>query len=66
MHKRIRRAKKLANLVFSEDKCWVFYFCYFLDQGKTDLEADRLAWRDIQREFPRLRKYRGCRAEPGQ
>jgi len=53
--------RKLARLSPYEDKCWVFALCYWLDRGKTDDEASRLAWRDVQLEFPRLQKYEGCK-----
>jgi hypothetical protein len=53
--------RKLARLGPYEDKCWVFALCYWLDGGKTDDEASRLAWRDIQLEFPRLQKCAGCK-----
>ena len=54
--------KKLAKLTFAENKAWEFAFCYHLDSGKQGQnEAARRAWRDIQREFPRLRKFAGCR-----
>lgn len=49
-----------ARLSSYEDKCWVFAFCYYVDEGYTDLQADRLAWRDMCLEFPRLRTYDGC------
>jgi len=52
--------KRRAKLTVHEDKCWVFYFCSFLNEGKTDLQADKLAWRDMLLEFPRLRAYDGC------
>lgn len=53
--------KRLATLTPYEDKCWVFAFRYHRDVGKQgDAEADRRAWRDIRREFPRLMRYDGC------
>jgi hypothetical protein len=61
MRKRPSRIRRLATLTPFEDKCWVFAFCYYLDQVKTDLQADKLAWRDLRLEFPRLRQYDGCR-----
>jgi hypothetical protein len=35
---------------------------FYLYVGKTDVEASRLAWAEIQKEFPRLRNDRGRRA----
>jgi hypothetical protein len=54
------QAKKRARLSIREDKQWVHYFCYYLNEDKTDLQADKLAWRDMLLEFPRLRNYAGC------
>jgi len=52
-----------ATLTAKEDKAWTYAMNYYLDQGKTDLQADKLAWRDMQKDFPRLRKFDG--ATPG-
>ena len=52
--------RKLANLSPKEDKCWIFAFTYYLEEGKSDAKADELAWRDMQLDFPRLRAYEGC------
>ncbi len=52
--------RKLTMLTPFEDHCWVFAFCYYLGEGKSDEEADRLTWRDLQMEFPRLRGFDGC------
>jgi hypothetical protein len=57
---RRHRGKRRAKLTLLEDHCWVFALCYYLDEGKTDAEADRLAWRDTLSQFPRLRFYDGC------
>jgi hypothetical protein len=54
------KKKRRATLTPWEDHCWVFYFCYYLDEGKSDDEADQLTWRDMLSEFPRLRFYDGC------
>jgi hypothetical protein len=54
------QTKKRARLSAREDKQWVHYFCYYLDEYKVDSQADKLAWRDMLLEFPRLRKYHGC------
>jgi hypothetical protein len=55
-----RKSKRLAKLTPLEDKSWVSAFCYYLDDGKSDGVADRLAWKDMLSEFPRLRFYNGC------
>ena len=55
-----KKRKKLARLRPQEDCSWVIAFCYYVDTGCSDLEADELAWRDVCDEFPRLREFRGC------
>jgi hypothetical protein len=55
-----RKSKRLATLTLAEDSAWIFAFCLYLDDGKTDLQADRLAWRDLKLEFPRLKEFQGC------
>jgi hypothetical protein len=53
--------RRYAKLTPWEDHCWVWYFCYYVvDERKSDMEADRLTWRDMLSEFPRLRFYDGC------
>ena len=32
--------------------------------GKTDVEATRLVWADLQKRFPRLREYDGAAEAP--
>ena len=59
--KRGKKRRRFAKLTPWEDHCWVFAFCYYVDsEGKTDDEADKLTWRDMLSEFPRLRFYDGC------
>ncbi len=55
-----KNEKRIARLTPLENRCWVFAFCFYLTKGMTNLHADHLAWRDLQMEFPRLRKYHGC------
>lgn len=54
------KLRKLTMLTPFEDHCWVFAFNYYLDERKSEEEADRLAWRDLQWEYPRLRAFDGC------
>lgn len=61
MRNQSSRPKRLTTLTPFEDKCWVFAFCSYVDEGRSDLQADHLAWRDMQLDFPRLRQYDGCR-----
>ena len=55
-----RKLRKLTMLTPLEDHAWVFAFNFYREDGYTDLEADHLAWRDVQLEFPRLRAFDGC------
>jgi hypothetical protein len=57
----MKARKRIATLKPEENHAWEFAFCFHLDDGKTDLQADKLAWRDLLSEFPRLGKYAGCR-----
>ncbi len=60
MNHRGSKSRKLTMLTPHEDHCWVFAFNFYCEQGKTDEQADKLAWRDMQMEFPRLRGFDGC------
>lgn len=55
------RTRRLVTLTAYEDRCWVFAFCFHINNGKAELTADRLTWRDMRLEFPRLKMYDGCR-----
>lgn len=54
------KKKRLAILTPQEDKRWVFAFCFYIEGGYNDLQADHFAWRDLGLEFPRLKRYPGC------
>ncbi|MHB8501422.1 MAG: hypothetical protein ACYDCG_19830 [Candidatus Acidiferrales bacterium] len=53
---------KLARLNAAEERSWEHAFRYHLDVSRQgqDRAANR-AWRDLRREFPRLRKYDGAK-----
>ena len=53
--------KNLATLTTKEDKAWEFAFTYHKDGGLSDSQADKLAWTDVQKEFPRLLKFNGIK-----
>jgi hypothetical protein len=60
-----RRRARLAKLTTKEEKSWEHHFRFHLSatEGKTTfLEADKKAWSEMQKEFPRLRRY--CGAHP--
>lgn len=55
------KRRKLARLNAAEEKFWQTAFAYHQEVGKQGQErAAARAWRDLQRDFPRLRKYQGC------
>lgn len=65
MSQRIHNPKKeRAHLTPEEDHAWEFALNYYLDEGKTPLQADKLAWRDIVKEFPRLKQFWGAYPNP--
>ena len=55
------KRKQRATLNKTENICWENAFAYWIDAGKTELQADWYAWRNICRLFPRLKKYTGAR-----
>jgi hypothetical protein len=57
----MKAQKRIATLTPEENHAWEFAFCFHLDAGKTDLQADKLAWRDLRLAFPRLPQFDGCR-----
>jgi hypothetical protein len=57
MKKNFKRTTKLNP---QEDHAWEFAFSFHLDDGKTDRQADKLAWRDLILEFPRLKAFDAC------
>jgi hypothetical protein len=54
--------KNLAWLTAREDKAWIEAYQYWSDpyRKKSKRKADELAWRDMQKDFPRLKKFDGC------
>ncbi len=53
-------SKRIAKLNPKENHAWEFAFCFYREECKTDLQADKLAWRDLILEFPRLKNFAGC------
>jgi hypothetical protein len=53
--------KRITTLNAQENHAWEFGFTFHLDQGNADSMADKLAWRDLVSEFPRLNNFVGCR-----
>lgn len=49
--------KKLAQLTVEEQQAKEKAIDFYLYIGKTDVEAIRLAWRDVQKAFPRLQEF---------
>lgn len=59
MNKETSSTSKKATLTAEEDKAWVNIFEYYINEGKSDTQADKLAWKDLQEQFPRLKNYSG-------
>lgn len=55
------KKKKLATLTMIEDRYWVNYFEFYTNEGLTDTKAGQRAWKALQDDFPRLKKYDGCK-----
>jgi hypothetical protein len=55
-----RKRKRLATLTEVEDRAWTEKFSFYVDEGKSDAEADRITWREMQEEFLRLKAFDGC------
>lgn len=51
----------VATLNAQENHAWEFAFNFHLQDGHSDLKADKLAWEDLTIEFPRLKRFKGCR-----
>ena len=56
MHCRVWRATRLARTV-EEERAREKAIDFYNYVGKTDIEAERLAWADVQKTCPRLRAY---------
>ena len=59
--KRKKRPRKLATLSPEENRDWEYFFSWYMNNGFTERQADRNAWRDLQQKYPRLKKYQGCK-----
>lgn len=57
--------KKRAKLTPEEDKAWTQKFIFYIDEGKTELQADKQAWKEMVEEFPRLKNFDGAMPNPG-
>lgn len=52
---------RLTILTPQEEKTWLLIFDYYKASPYLDLDAAaRRAWKDLQKEFPRLLKFQGC------
>jgi hypothetical protein len=49
--------KKLAQLTPEEERAREKAIDFYRYIGKSDAEATRLAWADVQKAFPRLKAY---------
>jgi len=53
----MKKKKTLVQLTVEEERAREKAMDFYLYVGKTDADATRLAWADIQKAFPRLRAY---------
>ena len=53
-------AKRLAKLTPEEDHYWENAFAAEINGGTSDTKADRIAWKETQDRFPRLKGYDGA------
>lgn len=53
--------RKRTKLTPEEDRAWEKAFQFHVDAGKSSSRADRAAWRDIAKEFPRLKGFKGAK-----
>jgi hypothetical protein len=58
---RKKRRRKLATLTPAENRDWEYFFSWYLNNGFTESQADRKAWKDLQQKYPRLKKFQGCK-----
>jgi len=49
--------KKFAQLTVEEERARERAIDFYRYVGKSDTEANRLAWADVQKAFPRLMAY---------
>ena len=59
--KRKKRRRELAVLTSAENRDWEYFFSWYLNNGSTESQADRNAWKDLQAKYPRLKKYQGSK-----
>ena len=57
-----KKAKRIATLSAAEDALWGKAFSAAVGYGLSDSKASADAWKELQRVFPRLRKFDGCKA----
>lgn len=50
-----------AKLTKAENKFWTKVFEHAVNSGQSVSRADSEAWIALKREFPRLRKFDGCK-----
>lgn len=58
------KKKGMAKLTPEEDRVWVRAFEDAINDGKTDLQADKWAGQQVRKQFPRLKKFRKFAPNP--
>lgn len=51
-----KKKLKVCKLNKKQDKVWTNAFEFYLDEGKSETQADKLAFRDLVKEFKKLKK----------
>lgn len=49
---------KSYKLTEKEDSVWEDSFEYYKNEGYSDKKADELAYKDLVKEFPHIKKYK--------
>jgi hypothetical protein len=50
------RKKRVCRLTPKQDRKWVQAFGYYKDEGMSDAKADKAAFEDLAKEYPKLKK----------
>lgn len=52
----VKKKIKICKLTKKQNKIWISAFSFYLDEGKNQSQADKLAFKDLIKEFPKLKK----------
>lgn len=51
-----KKKPKICKLNAKQDRVWVKAFEFHMNDGKSSAKADKLAFKDLVKEFPSLKK----------